>query len=50
MKFEVELRKEAYLVLPVEADNPDEAEAKALAQVPPHEIDFWTVESVEDLT
>ena len=50
MKFEVELRKEAYMVLSVEADTPDEAEDKALKQVPPHEIGFWSVESVEDIT
>jgi len=48
MKFEVELRKESYMV--VEADTPDEAEDKALKERPPHEIGMWSIESVEDLT
>ena len=49
MKFEIELRKESYMVVTVEADTPDEAEDKALKERPPHEIGMWSIESVEEL-
>lgn len=49
--FEVELKRESYVVLTIEANNPDEAEAKAwgeLERTNPREEGFWSIESIED--
>lgn len=51
MKFEVELKRESYVVFTVEADSPDEAEEKAwreLERNDPRDVGFWTVESITD--
>ena len=52
MIFEVELKRESYVVLTIEANNPDEAEAKAWEELertnPSGEVGFWSVESIED--
>jgi len=52
MFFEVELKRESYVTYTIEADNPDEAETKAWAELErtnPREEGFWSVESIEDV-
>lgn len=51
MWFEVELKRESYVVLTVEADNPAEAEEKAWRELEQGQGDFggnamWSVEHV----
>lgn len=47
--FEVELRRTSYFLLTVEAENEDDAEAKAFEKINSgnHEDASWEVESVE---
>lgn len=49
--FEVELRRTSYIVLTIDAENEDDAEAKAWEQIERgayrHEDASWEVESVE---
>jgi hypothetical protein len=61
MIFEVELKRESFVVFRVEANNPDEAEAKGWkelertnpcavrAETWPREEEFWSVESIENM-
>jgi hypothetical protein len=52
MFFEVELKRESYVTYTIEADNPDEAEAKAWEELErnvPNENGYWSVESIEDV-
>lgn len=50
--FEVELKRESYITLTIEADSPEEAEDKAwheLEQNYPHINDStWLLESIEE--
>jgi len=49
--YEVELKYEAYVVVTVDADSEDDAEALAMAEAA-HLIDnggAWTLESIEEL-
>ena len=52
--FEVELRRTSYITLTVEANDRDEAEAKAWQRVEADNVNIndaqWDVESIEDLT
>jgi hypothetical protein len=51
--FEVELRRTSYITLTVEAENEDDAEAKAWAEVEHDRADIndanWDVESIEEV-
>jgi hypothetical protein len=51
--FEVELRRTSYITLTVEAENEDDAEDKAWAQVEADNVNIndsqWDVESVEEI-
>jgi len=50
--FEVELCRTSYVTVTVEADNEDDAETKAWAEIESHDgnIDSsWNVESVEEI-
>lgn len=50
--FEVELRRTSYIVLTVEAENEDDAEAKVWEKIEngdyAHEDAQWDVESIEE--
>ena len=52
--FEVELRRTSYITLTVEANDRDEAEAKAWQRVEADNVNIndaqWDVESIEDMT
>ena len=51
--FEVELRRTSYITLTVEAENEDDAETKAWAEVEHDRADIndanWDVESIEEV-
>jgi hypothetical protein len=51
--YEVELRRTSYIVLTIEAENEDEAEAKAWEEIErgdyKHEDATWEVESTEEV-
>ncbi len=53
MFFEVELKRESYVTYIIEADNPDEAEAKAWEELTESgdvgDAASWSVESIEDV-
>jgi len=49
--FEIELRRTSYIVLTIEAETQEEAEAKAWVEVedrPDSEDAHWDIESIED--
>ncbi len=50
--FEIELRRTSYIVLTIEAETQEEAEAKAWGEIESgdyrHEDAHWDIESVED--
>lgn len=50
--YEVELRRESYITLTVEANNPEEAEEKAWHELehnyPNINDSTWTLESIEE--
>lgn len=52
--YEVELRRTSYITMTVEAENADEAEAKAWQEIENGRNDIydaqWDVESIEELT
>ena len=52
--YEVELRRTSYITITVEADNKDQAEAKAWQEVENGRTDIydaqWDIESIEELT
>ncbi len=51
--FEVELRRTSYITITVEADNKDQAEAKAWQEIENGRTDIydaqWDVESIEEM-
>jgi hypothetical protein len=51
--FEVELRRTSYIIVTVEAENEDDAEAKAWAEVEDGRADIsdavWDVQSIEEV-
>lgn len=51
--FEVELRRTSYITMIVEADNKDQAEAKAWQEIENGRTDIydaqWDVESIEEM-
>lgn len=51
--YEVELRRTSYIIVTVEAENEDDAEAKAWAEVEDGRADIndavWDVESIEEI-
>ena len=51
--YEVELRRTSYIIVTVEAENEDEAEAKAWAEIEDGRADIndavWDVESIEEI-
>jgi hypothetical protein len=51
--FEVELRRTSYITMTVEAENEDDAETKAWAQIEADNVNIndasWDVESVEEI-
>jgi hypothetical protein len=53
MFFEVELKRESYVIYTIEADNPDEAEDKAWEELKESgdvgDHASWSVESIEDV-
>ena len=50
--YEVELRRESYVVLTVEADNEEQAEKEAWAEIERNPWEYgdasWSVESIEE--
>jgi len=51
--FEVELRRTSYIIVTVEAENEDDAETQAWAQIEADNVNIndshWDVESVEEI-
>ena len=50
--YEVELKRESYVTLFIEAENEDEAEAKAWAEIdsrPDMGYATWGIESIEEM-
>jgi hypothetical protein len=52
--YEVELKRTSFVVLTVEAENEDDAEAKAWEEIQRgeyrHDDAFWDTESIENVT
>ncbi len=51
--FEVELRRTSYIIVTVEAENEDDAETKAWAEIESGRTDIndaeWDVQSIEEI-
>ena len=52
MEYEVEMKRTSYVLVVVEADNPEDAEMRAWEQLENscnHELGFWDIEYVKEL-